>query len=321
MDRRLFWLLAGALVAIAAYMLIGARGNWGFVLPFRGTKLAVMLLVAVSVSTSTVLFQTITQNQLLTPSILGFDALYILTLTTAVFVLGGPAYQAIPPQPQFLFNTALMLGASLALFGTVLGKLKADVLRMVLTGVIFGALFRALTGLMQRMIDPNEYAVIQGGAFARFAHVSPDLLVIAGLACLIALGLAWQMRHRLDIWQLGRTRAISLGEAPDRAIWPVLILVSVLVSVSTALVGPISAGLAGSNVFLGLLAASIARRLTPSARHATLLPSAALISCIILIGGQALLERLLKFSTPVTTVIDILGGLLFLTLILREFRR
>lgn len=313
MDRRLFWLGVGALLAIVAYLLIGSKGNWGFVLPFRGNKLVVMLLVAVSVSTSTVLFQAITQNQLLTPSILGFDALYLLSLTTAVLVLGGPAYQAIPPQPQFLCNTALMLIAALALFGSVLGKLKADVMRMVLTGIIFGTLFRALTGLMQRMIDPNEYAVIQGGAFARFARVSPDLLTIASLTCLTALGLAWHLRHRLDIWQLGRARAIALGETPDRAIWPVLIIVSVLVSVSTALVGPI--------VFLGLLVTAIARRLTPSAAHATLLPSAALVSCIVLVGGQTVLERVLRLSTPIAVVIDLVGGVLFLILILREFRR
>ena len=61
-------------------MTLGANGQWDFVLPFRGGKLAVMLLVAYAVAVSSVLFQTVTHNRILTPAIMGFDALYLLKM-------------------------------------------------------------------------------------------------------------------------------------------------------------------------------------------------------------------------------------------------
>ena len=44
-----------------------------------------------------------------------------------------------------------MILASLALFGTLLGQARADIMRMILTGIIFGVLCRSLTGFLQRV--------------------------------------------------------------------------------------------------------------------------------------------------------------------------
>lgn len=299
-------------LCILFYMTLGARGSWGFILPFRATKLAAVLLVAVAVSIATVLFQTITQNRILTPSIMGFDALYVLILTGAVFLLGGHGLIQIPPLAIYGVNLVLLIAASLVLFGSLLASTRHDLMRMILTGIIFGSLFRSLTSFMQRMIDPNEYTVIQVSSYARFTQINTDLLAISFVLIAVTLGLVWRMRHRLDILSLGPDAAINLGENPGRGQIEVLILIAVLVSVSTALVGPVA--------FLGLLAVSLAHLITPTAYHAVLLPSAALISCIVLVGGQMVLERVLALSTPLTVVIDFLGGFLFLALLLKGNR-
>lgn len=299
-------------LCIVFYMTLGARGSWGFVLPYRATKLAALLLVAVAVSIATVLFQTITQNRILTPSIMGFDALYVLILTGAVFLLGGQGLIQIPPLAIYGVNLVLLIAASLVLFGSLLAGTRHDLMRMILTGIIFGSLFRSLTSFMQRMIDPNEYTVIQVSSYARFTQINTDLLAISFVLIAVTLGLVWRMRHRLDILSLGTDAAINLGENPGRGQIEVLILIAVLVSVSTALVGPVA--------FLGLLVVSLAHLVTPTAYHAVLLPSAALISCIVLVGGQIVLERVLALSTPLTVVIDFLGGFLFLALLLKGNR-
>lgn len=82
-----------ALVSMVAFMTIGAKGNWSFLISFRGTKLLGMVLVAYAIAVSTVLFQTISGNRILTPSIIGFDAMYILLQTIMVFswALRAPA--------------------------------------------------------------------------------------------------------------------------------------------------------------------------------------------------------------------------------------
>ncbi|MEP0661853.1 MAG: iron chelate uptake ABC transporter family permease subunit, partial [Roseobacter sp.] len=69
-------------------MVLGARGNWDFILVFRGTKLLALVIVATAIAVATILFQTLTSNRILTPSIMGFDALYVLFQTALIFTLG-----------------------------------------------------------------------------------------------------------------------------------------------------------------------------------------------------------------------------------------
>ncbi|WP_299851424.1 iron chelate uptake ABC transporter family permease subunit [uncultured Roseovarius sp.] len=311
-GKRLVIMTGLMAVCMVFHMTLGTRGSWDFVLPFRGTKLAALLLVAVAVSTSTLLFQTVARNRILTPSIMGFDALYVLIVTLSVFAIGAQSYGTLPPMVQFFLSLAIMVAASMLLFGTLLLHRKEDIVRMILTGIILGVLFRAVNSFVMRMIDPNEYSVIQTSSYARFSRIETDLLGISAVLVLITLALVWRMRHRLDVLALGREAAINLGEDPRRDTVQILLLIAVLVSVSTAFVGPVA--------FLGLLVTSLTHVITPTAHHAILLPSAALISAIALIGGQTLLEHGLALSTPLAVVIDSFGGILFLFLILKRAR-
>ena len=297
-------------VCCVLFMTLEARGNWDFVLWFRGRKLAALLLVGASVSTATLLFQTISRNHILTPSIMGFDALYTLIVTLAVFTFGAAGYNHLPVEVVFFVNLALLIAASLILFGTLLGQYRVDLMRMVLTGIIFGILFRSLTSFLFRMIDPSEFATIQVNSYARFNYIDVNLLGLATILTLVTLAFCWRMRRQLDVLSLGFEIATNLGEHVAKRQRQALVLVAVLVAVSTALVGPVA--------FLGLLVVSIARLIAPNETHAALLPLSAVIAGIVLVGGQAILERGLGMSTPLAVVIDFVGGFVFLALLLRK---
>ncbi|MEC7761582.1 MAG: iron chelate uptake ABC transporter family permease subunit [Pseudomonadota bacterium] len=301
-------------------MTIGARGNWDFVLPFRGAKLLALVTVAVAVGCSTVVFQTITANRILTPSIMGFDALYVFLQTGLVFSIGGLGYAGLNPYLKFSVETSLMLVAALALFGAVLRN-AADLSRMILTGLIIGIFLRSLTGLMARLIDPNEYSVVQQASFARFDAMNTELTWIA--AGITAGCFVWLMarRWRLNVIALGRETAMSLGIDHDRESRRLLVVVSLLVSVATALVGPSSNSFSGTGGFFGLLAAAIAYRVAATWHHAIVLPAASMIAAITLVFGQTLFERLLQLQTSVSVAIEALGGLVFLFLVLRRRTR
>lgn len=300
-------------VSMIAYMTIGARGNWDFVLAFRSAKLLAIIAVGIAVSTSTLLFQTIAQNRILTPSIMGFDALYVLIITLMVFFMGGQGMLSIGAYGMFALNTLILLIASFLLFGTLIFEQGRDLTRMILTGVILGTLFRSLTSFATRMIDPNEYAHTQIASYASFNSFDMDLLYIGVAIIIICLIFVWTIRHRLDVISLGYDVAINLGENVRGVQLLALAIIAILVSVSTALVGPIA--------FLGLLVVSIAHLLTPSPYHSTLLLSSGLISCIILVGGQTIMERVLGLSTPLAVVIDFVGGLVFLLLLLQRLKK
>lgn len=311
-DRRLL-LLGGLLVlAAAGFMLIDARGSWSFLLPFRGARLAALALVGAAVGIATVLFQTVSGNRILTPSIMGFDALYLLIQSGLVFLLGGTGYVQIDPRLKFFAETTLMMLAAALLFGALLGRGRGDLHRMLLVGLIFGTLFRSLTNLVQRLIDPNAFAVLQGASFARFSTVDTGLLAAGALLVAIGTAWGWTSRRALDVAALGRETAISLGVEHDRLARRTLLAVALLVSAATALVGPVT--------FFGLLVASLAYALIAEPRHALLLPAAAMIGALALVAGQTVFDHVLGMASTLSVVVEFAGGLLFLFLLLGRRR-
>ena len=312
-SYRSMWLVAGLLlVSCTLFLTLNANGNWDFILPLRATKLASLLLVAYAVGVSTLLFQTLTNNPILTPSILGFDALYIFLQTLLVAVLGGVGYTHLPPLGKFGFELAAMVGGSLLLFQMLLRQGGRDLVRMILIGVIFGILFRSLSSLLQRLIDPEEFAVAQAYTFASFNSVNQQMLAIAAVILFISSVFIWRERYRLDVHLLGRDQAINLGIPYTRHTLWLLAWVAVLVATSTALVGPVS--------FFGLLVAALANHFAPNMKHSTRLPMVFLTAALLLVAGQTVFEHVLGMKAVLSVVVEFAGGLVFLWLVLKRKR-
>lgn len=302
-----------AILSIACFMTLGAKGSWSFVLPFRGRKLLALCLVAYSVAISTVLFQTVTNNRILTPSIMGFDALYVLIQTAIVFFLGVGALGTLNPQAQFGVEVLVMVAFSGLLFRWLFLGEERSLTLLVLVGIVFGILFRSLSQFMQRLLDPNAFSVLQDTLFASFATVDTSLLLVATVIVLAVTIIAIRMLHTYDVLSLGRAHAINLGLDYQRTVIVILMLIAVLVAVSTALVGPIT--------FFGLLVASLAHGLVGTSKHKYVLPAAALLAVVFLVGGQTVLERVFSFDTALSIIIEFLGGIVFIYLILRRTAR
>lgn len=314
MDRRAGLVLAGLaglLLALSGLWLFQGlgTGNRGFILELRAVKLGGLVTVAASVAVATVLFQTVSANRVLTPSIMGFDALYVLLQTLLVAGLGVAGFAALPTGTKFAAEVALMTLLACLLFGLLLGRGARDIPRTILTGVILGVMFRAMSEFVARILDPNEFAVVQGASFASFSRVDAALLPFAAALTLAGIAVALALAARLDVLALGRDPAVSLGLRFDGMVIGVLALVAVLVSVSTALVGPVT--------FFGLIVAGMAHGVMRSARHAALLPAAALIAANILVGGQLLFERAMGQAATLSVVVEFAGGLFFLYLLLK----
>ncbi|TJV49710.1 MAG: iron ABC transporter permease, partial [Mesorhizobium sp.] len=197
-EGRLAMMAAAAVLVGVAFMTIGLRGDLAFVVELRAARLAAMVLVGVAVAVSTVVFQTVCANRIITPSIMGLDALYVFCQTALVFALSGFGVAGIDPRLHFLGNFTAMTSLALALFLPMLRR-RFDLTLMLLTGVVLGVLFRSLTTLLARLLDPNDFAVLQGTVFASFNAVEPDLLLLAGLITVVGVAIAWRARHVLDV--------------------------------------------------------------------------------------------------------------------------
>ncbi|MBB94136.1 MAG: enterobactin ABC transporter permease [Rhodobacteraceae bacterium] len=306
--------LLGGVLALGVVLFLGwnLSGPVGFILELRVTKLVALVLVGAGIGMATVLFQTLAGSRLLTPGIVGFDALFVFLQTLLVISLGGLGYTMLPPTAKFLAETGILIVAAMALFGVLLKDGARDMTRMILAGVILGVLLRGLAALGQRTLDPSEFAVVQQAVVASFNTVPKDQLAIAALVLLIATTLSLRLAGRMDVAALGERTARSLGLNYRRTALQALALVAAMSAVSTALVGPIT--------FLGLLASSLAHHVAGTHRHAVLLPAAALIGAAILVYGQFVFERLLSMQSSLALLVEFAGGVLFLALVLRRAR-
>jgi iron complex transport system permease protein len=298
-----------ALAAVVLFMTLDARGSWSFIIPFRGRKILGMALVGTAIAASTVMFQTITNNRILTPSIMGFDALYMLIQTVLVYFVGTAGLIGLGVNARFALEVVVMMLFSglLYYFLFVVGQRSLHLL--VLVGIIFGLMVRSFTNLLQRVMDPTEFAVLQDTGFASFNAIDRNLLLVSGVILVLVLYGMWRMRHTLDLLALGRDMAISLGVNYQRSVMLVLAATTALVAVSTALVGPIT--------FFGLLVANLAYALVRSYRHGVIIAAAALLAIITLVGGQLVLERLFHFDTSLSVIVEFVGGLVFIYLLVK----
>jgi iron complex transport system permease protein len=308
-DPRLWALGVALLFASAVFIFWGGAWRSSYILELRAVKLCGLLCVGASVGVATVLFQTLTNNRILTPTIMGFDALFLLTKTLIVFVSAMLTLPVLGDTSAFLLDTGVMIGATLLIFTTVLRRARQDIQLLVLVGVIFGLLFRTIAGFLQRLLDPSEFAIVQADMFAQFGGIDRDSLLVASLV--MAALFIWIARrhHILDVMALGRAPARSLGVPFDRLQLQILAAIAVLVSVSTALVGPMA--------FLGLLVTALTHAVMQTHRHGYLLPAASLIACLILVLGQTVFERIFNLNTSLSVVIEFSGGMLFLLLLAR----
>jgi len=306
-------LAAAAVGVIVLFMTLNAKGRWDFILPFRGMKVLSMVLVAYAIAVSTVLFQTVSHNRILTPSIMGFDALYVLIQTGLVFILGSAGLSALDPRLVFACEVAAMVVFSSLLYRWLFSGSSRSLHLLVLVGIVFGALFRSVSGFMQRIIDPNEFVLLQDRLFASFNSDDNSLLAVSTAAVIVASMAGWRLMHVYDVLALGRETSVNLGVDHNRVVTIVLMLVAVLVSVSTALVGPVT--------FFGLLVANLAYQIAGTHKHRFVLPIASLLAIICLIGGQLVLERVFAFDTALSIVIEFVGGAVFLFLLIRGVAR
>ncbi|MED4693598.1 iron chelate uptake ABC transporter family permease subunit [Peribacillus frigoritolerans] len=299
--------LAAALTV--GYIFWDLGPNWDYALPRRVIKIVAIIVVGCAIAFSTVIFQTVTNNKILTPSILGLDSMYMLIQTGVIFIFGSTHIMIMNKNLNFLITLAAMLIFASLLFKFMFKK-NRNIYFLLLIGIIFGTLFGSMSSFMQVLIDPNEFQIIQNKMFASFNNVNTDLLTLAIVLMIAAMIYFMRFLKYLDVMSLGRDQAINLGVDYDFVTKRVLIVVTVLISISTALIGPIT--------FLGLLVANVAYQFIKSYQHKHILPGAMLISVIALVGGQFIVERIFTFSTTLSVIINFVGGVYFIYLLLKE---
>ena len=312
-HKVLYILFLLVVVCSVLFLVYGLNPNsYQYALSRRIPKLIAIAMTGSGIAVSSVIFQTVTNNRILTPSVLGLDSLYNLFQTLIVFSLGSLNVALMGSNLNFLIAGGLMIVFSLFLFKMMFRRENTNLFFLLMIGMIFGTLFSSLSSFMQMVMDPNEFLIVQNKMFASFNNVKASLLGISMIT--MGLTLFWVLKDvkKLDVLALGKEQAINLGIDYDRMVRKLLIAVAILVSVSTALVGPVT--------FLGILVTNLAYQMIKDYRHSIVIPTSILLSLLALIGGQFLVERVFQFNTTIGVIINFVGGLYFIYILLKEER-
>ncbi|WP_347955376.1 iron chelate uptake ABC transporter family permease subunit [Gordonia aichiensis] len=305
-----------AAAAVAAYLLMrtGADDALRWDLRFgpsferRLRTVAAIALAAFCQGVATVLFHTVTHNRILTPSIIGLDALYVLIQTVGVAIVGARFVDNSDTVWQFLLQTAAMVLFAGVLYRWMFSGRFASLFLLLLAGVVMGLAFRALSEFLQRLISPSDFDALQIKLFGRLGSVNTELLPIAAVICAVVGVIVWRRRRVLDVLLLGRESATGLGVDHRRELTLALVLIAVLVSVSTALVGPLT--------FFGFIIATLAYQLAGDWRHRATVPMAVLLGVFTLAVGQFVLTNVFYAAGTLTVIIEFCGGVVFLAILL-----
>ncbi|EPZ3556088.1 enterochelin ABC transporter permease CeuC [Campylobacter coli] len=308
MRKKILILAFLTLIMALVFVFAGLKDFDEYALKNRFLQIAAIVIVAICIAISTVIFQTLCNNKILTPAIIGLDSLYMLLQSALVFSLGSANLSVYRNDINFLMTLACMVVFSLGLYKILFSSDKSIYLIMLL-GLIFGTLFSTLSSFFEILIDPDEFMIIQGRMFASFDNVAFDVLALAYIVTLLSFIWIFRYMKFLDPLSLGKDLSINLGINYQKISKHLMIIIAILTSISTALVGPIT--------FLGLLVVNITYELFKTAKHSILLLACILISILALLGGVFFVSRIFDYNTTISVIINFLGGIYFIYLVLK----
>ncbi|EGP8039465.1 iron chelate uptake ABC transporter family permease subunit [Campylobacter coli] len=308
MRKKILILAFLTLIMALVFVFAGLKDFDEYALKNRFLQIAAIVIVAICIAISTVIFQTLCNNKILTPAIIGLDSLYMLLQSALVFSLGSANLSVYRNDINFLITLACMVVFSLGLYKILFSSDKSIYLIMLL-GLIFGTLFSTLSSFFEILVDPDEFMIIQGRMFASFDNVAFDVLALAYIVTLLSFIWIFRYMKFLDPLSLGKDLSINLGINYQKISKHLMIIIAILTSTSTALVGPIT--------FLGLLVVNITYELFKTAKHSILLLACILISILALLGGVFFVSRIFDYNTTISVIINFLGGIYFIYLVLK----
>lgn len=290
---------------------MGSPGFW-IIASMRAEAVVIMLFVALCHAFATVAFQTATANRIITPSLLGFEALYRVIQTGLVFFLGASGAVVATGPVAFFSQLILMIALAAVLYGWLLSGRFGNLHLMLLVGVVLGGGLGSLATLMQRVLDPNEFDVLTARLLGNVSNAQTEYLPLVIPISVVVCVVIWLRARRLNLLALGRETSTNLGLRHRREVMITLLLVSILMAMTTSLVGPMT--------FLGFLTATIAYQFADTYDHRFILPMAVLTGYVILAGAYFILNHIFYAAGAVTVIIELIGGLTFLIVILRKGR-
>lgn len=314
--KKFIILILIVIAASAAYMLVEVHFEnpklFRYAMKIRTPKLIVMLIVAFAIGAASLVFQSIINNTIVTPCLLGMNSLYTLIHTAVYFFLGVRSAFVNDPNVAFAVDLVLMGIIATIVYSYLFKKTKHNVLYVLLIGTVLTSFFSSIQTTLTRIMDPNDYETLLSTLVASFSNINTEIIAFSVIMLAVVTFALRNELRMLNVLTLGKDQAINLGVDYDKCVRRLLLGVTLYIAVATAMVGPIS--------FIGLIIANLSRQLLKTYRHSQLILGSVLFGMIVLIGGQLIVEHVFSYTIPISVFISLGGGIYFLYLLLRNKR-
>ena len=299
---------------VAAYLLIPSKNSTtvsNFIFQRRLLKLLIMVIVSCAIPISTISFQTVVQNRFLTPGVLGIESLFVFIQSGLYYfesLVGVKVEQSVI---IYSVTIVIQIGLLLLLMNASKGMMLSNFKVLLLLTMAFSMLLRNASTFLQVLMDPNEFDKLQSSLYPSFQKMNaqPMMIGVAISLFVLLMMVFYRLRHQLDALHLGVDGAKRLGINTKRLSNVVIVIVIIMTSLSTILVGPLQ--------FLGFMIANLTYQLTKEYKHGVLWLFSAVLGLVIVLTAQLIVERIFLLTIPISVFIEGIGGVLYLILLVK----
>lgn len=311
-KKREVWLFFFVSILSITYVFFDSSLDFNYIIPNRVSRLLVMIIGGACIALSSILFQTITENKILTPSIMGYESIYVLFQSLLVFFLGMGSALYFNEGVNFILSSLVIIVFSWLVHHFMMKKEGGNVYFLLLFGLVLTLVITSFNQLIQFSISPGEFSMLMSYSQASFNRSTGYEILLSLIVMVVISIYIYRATPLFDVLLLGRYQSKSLGLDYDPVVKKSLFMISILVAISTSLIGP--------TAFMGILVANMAYFLSVSPKHKTIFSIGVAFSIGVFVVAQILVEHVFNYKTTVGILVNLMCGFYFIILVISQRR-
>lgn len=274
---------------------------------FRFPRVITAVLSGAALSIAGLLMQTLFQNPLAGPYVLGINSgsslLVALSTMSSFYVFGS----------DFGIVTAAMVGAfGAGLFILFCSLYVKNKISLLLIGIMFGSFAGALVSVIQAYADPNNLKTFMLWSFGSLQGVEYSQLGLLLSVVLIGALLSALLVKPLNLLLLGDNSAALLGVNVKTIRFLIIVATSILTGVITAFCGPIA--------FVGLVVPNMIKLIYKTTNHYHLLLGSLLGGALLIVICDIAMQLFLPYiNIPLNALTALIGAPVVMWIIMKKF--
>ncbi|PCJ19555.1 MAG: iron ABC transporter [Candidatus Cloacimonadota bacterium] len=277
---------------------------------FRIPKTITAILAGSSLAIAGLLMQSLFQNPLAGPFVLGISSGASLGVSACILLSSLYGLTFLKTKGALLLASSM---GSLLVFVAILitaNKIKNNTTLLIL-GLMFGYISSGFVSILFYFSKTEELNTFMQWSYGSFSRLTPEYYTLFALPILFCLLLSITIAKYLNAFLLGEDYARSLGVNIKKCRLIIVFISALLAGIVTSFCGPIS--------FIGVSVPHIVRYIFHTTNHFILLPA-----CMIVGASMAIFADLVSslpgtgFTLPLNSVTSIIGAPILIWVILSK---